>query len=170
MAAEIQEHQARCQPHLVRLRMLATGEAGLILTRRTIVDIAQATNAILAEAEAAGRHAQAADPGRPGRNSTGWNSTAGHPAAATFLRVRLNRLSAAAKDVVAAALAANSAEMRCQLRRFDALTTAIWTVMQAVYGPVQRDQARRPLSRRLPGSSLDPTAGAALGTLVPRAW
>ena len=139
MTAEMQEHQARCQPHLVRLRMLAHGEAGSVLSLRVSVDIAQATNAILAEAEAADRDAQAVGRGSQDRSSTGW-SRAGNPASATFLRVRLNRLSAAAQDAVAAARAANSAEMRCQLRRFDALTTAMWTVMQAVYGPVPPDQ------------------------------
>ena len=158
MTAGIQERQARCQPHLARLRMLAHGDAGAVLSRRVIVDIARATNAILAEAEAACRDAQAAgrgspgrgSPGRssPGRSSSGWNSSrwsrAEHPASATFLAVRLNRLSAAAQDAVAAALAANSAELRRQLHRFDSLTAAIWTVMQAVYGPVRQDQPRRP--------------------------
>ncbi len=130
--------------------MLTPDEAGAVLSGRVIVDIAQATNAILAEAEAAGRAAQAAQAAALsslGWGSSGWSgswSQAGQLASGTFLQVRLNRLSAAAQDAVAAALAANNAELRCQLRRFESLTTAIWTVMQAVYGPVPQDQRQRP--------------------------
>ncbi len=156
-ADQIEEHRARCQPHLVRLRMLAQGEAGAVLSRRVIVEIAQATGAIVAEAEAAGHEleaagheggaagheggaaghgGQAADQDGPGGNGPG------HPAAGTFLRVRLNRLAAAAEAAIAAARAANSADMRCQLRRFDTLTAAIWTVLHAVYDPHTRRPAR----------------------------
>jgi hypothetical protein len=45
-----------------------------------------------------------------------------------LLRVRLDWLAAAADDAVAAAREGNSAQMGRHLRRFDALTSAIWTV------------------------------------------
>jgi len=133
---QIEKHQARCQPYLVRLRMLAHGEAEAVLSRRVIVEIAQATDAIVAEAEAAGNDARAASQASPG-----WSSP-GHPAAGPFLRVRLNRLAAAAEDAIAAARAANFADMRSHLRRFDTLTTAIWTVLHSVYGSNPRRPAR----------------------------
>ncbi len=118
---QIQEHQTRCLASLISLRMLAQGEAGAPLPRWVVVEVAQATGMVLAEAEAAGRAGLAAVGGdRPGDE--------------TFLRVRLDRLAAAADDAIAAARAGDSGEMRRNLHRFDALTSAIWTVEEAVYG------------------------------------
>jgi len=117
---QIQEHRARCAAPLVSLRMLTHDEAGASLSRRVVVEVAQATGTVLAEVEAAGRAALAAD--------------GGHPGDETFLRVRLDRLAAAADDAIAAARAGESGEMRRHLHRFDALTSAIWTVQDAVYG------------------------------------
>jgi hypothetical protein len=57
VAGEIQDHQERCLSHRISLRMLAEGEAGLPLPRWAAAEVAQATGAILAEAEAAGRAA-----------------------------------------------------------------------------------------------------------------
>ena len=54
-ADPIQEHQARCLAPLISLRMLAQGEAGVPLPRWVVVEVAQATNTVLAEIEAAGR-------------------------------------------------------------------------------------------------------------------
>ena len=53
-ADPIQEHQARCLAPLISLRMLAQGEAGVPLPRWVVVEVAQATNTVLAEIEAAG--------------------------------------------------------------------------------------------------------------------
>ena len=123
VADQIRDHQARCVAPLISLRMLAQGEAGLPLPRWVVVEIAQATGTVLAETEAAGRAVLAAA------------GVAGdHPGGGTFLRVRLDRLAAAANDAITAARAADSGEMRRHLRRFDALTSAIWTVQGAVYG------------------------------------
>jgi len=122
VADQLQEHQDRCLAPLIALRMLAQGEAGTPLPRWVVVEVAQATGTVLAAAEAAGRAALAA---------TGADS--GHRGDETFLRVRLDRLAAAAGDAIAAARAGNSGEMRRHLRRFDALTSAIWTVQDAVY-------------------------------------
>ena len=127
VVGEIQDHRARCLSHLISLRMLAEGEAGLPLPRWAAAEVAQATGAILAEAEAAGRAALTAVRRRQ------------NPMDGTFLRVRLDRLAAAADDAIAAARAGNSAAMGRHLRRFDALTSAIWTVQQAVYGSGPRE-------------------------------
>jgi hypothetical protein len=120
---QIRDHEARCLASVISLRMLAQGEAGAPLPRWAVVEVAQATSAVLAEAEAAGRAVLAA---------VGVNSD--HPGDGTFLRVRLDRLAAAASEAIAAARAGDVGEMRCHLRRFDALTSAIWTVQGAVYG------------------------------------
>jgi hypothetical protein len=123
VADQIREHQARCMAPLISLRMLAQGEAGAVLPRWVVVEIAQATATVLAEAEAAGRATLAA---------VGVSS--GHPREGTFLRVRLDRLATAAEDAIGAARAGNCGEMRRHLLRFDALTSAIWTVQDSLYG------------------------------------
>jgi hypothetical protein len=120
---QIRDHQERCVAPLISLRMLAQGEAGAPLPRWVIVEVAQATGTVLAEAEAAG-HAALTAVGAGG----------GDLGDRTFLRVRLDRLAAAADDAIAAARAGDPGEMRQHLRRFDALTSAIWTVQDAVYG------------------------------------
>lgn len=120
-ADPIQEHQARCLAPLISLRMLAQGEAGVPLPRWVVVEVAQATNTVLAEIDAAGRAVLTA-------------AGSGHPVDGTFLRVRLDRLATAASDAIAAARAGDFGEMRRHLCRFDVLTSAIWTVQDAVYG------------------------------------
>ena len=118
---QIQEHRARCVAPLISMQMLAQGEAGTPLPRWVVVEVAQGTSTVLEEAEAAGRAALAGVGGdRPGDE--------------TFLRVRLDRLAAAADDAIAAARTGDFGEMRRHLLRFDALTSAIWTVQDAVYG------------------------------------
>jgi hypothetical protein len=133
-ADQIQDHQARCLADLISLRMLARGEAGMPPPRWVVVEIARATSAILAEAEAAGCAALAAAGGGDKHGD------------ATFLQVRLDRLATAANDAIAAARAGNSAELRQHLYRFDALTSAIWAVHDAVYGP---RLARRQIPRQV---------------------
>ena len=123
VADQIKDHQARCLASLISLRMLAQGEAGSPLPRWAAVEVAQATGAVLAEAEAAGRAAL-----------TAAGVSGDHPGRETFLRVRLDRLAAAANDAIAAARAGEDGEMRRYLRRFDTLTAAIWMVEDAVYG------------------------------------
>ena len=60
VADEIRDHQERCQPFLLRLRMIVRGEAEAALSRPVASEVGQSTNAIIAEAEAAGRAALAA--------------------------------------------------------------------------------------------------------------
>jgi hypothetical protein len=117
VADQMRDHEARCVASLISLRMLAQGEAGEPLPRWVVVEVAKATGTVLAEAEAASRAVLTA---------AGVGS--GHPRDKTFLRVRLDRLAAAADDAITAARAGGSAEMSRHLRRFDALTSAIWTV------------------------------------------
>jgi hypothetical protein len=118
---QIRDHQARCVAPLISLRMLAQGEMGVPLPRWVVVEVAQATGAVIAEAEAAGRAAL-----------TAVGASSDHPREGTFLRVRLDRLAAAASDAIDAARAGDYGEMRRHLRRFDALTSAIWTVQDAL--------------------------------------
>lgn len=120
---KIEDHQARCQPYVLRLQMIAHGQAGTALTWHAVTEVIQATEAILAEAEAAGSDARAG--GGPG---------------AAFLNVRLSRLAAAASDAIAAAGDGDSGQLRRHLHRFEVLTSAIWTVQKAVSGP---DPGRR---------------------------
>jgi hypothetical protein len=120
---QIQEHRARCVAPLISLQMLADGEAGVPLPRWVAVEVAQATGTVLAEAEAAGHAALAAA-----------DVSGNHPGDETFLRVRLDRLAATADRAIAAARTGDSGEMRAHLRRFGALTSAMWTVQDAVCG------------------------------------
>ncbi len=122
---KIEDHRARCQPHVLRLRLIARDEGGgTALTWQAVTEVVQATGAILAEAEAAGSAACAAV----------------GPGVATLLSVRLTRLTAAANDAIAAAGDGDSSQLRRYLHRFEVLTSAIWTVQQAVYRP---DSSRR---------------------------
>jgi len=131
---QIQDHQAHCLTHLISLRMLAQTEPGALLPRRIVIEIARATGAVVAEAEAAGQAVLTAGAHEP------------HRADGTFLRVRLDRLAAAAEDAVAAARAGDFAGLRRHLRRFDTLTAAIWTVQGALSGahPVSRQSSATP--------------------------
>jgi hypothetical protein len=119
VADKIEDHQARCQPYVLRLRMIAHDEAGTALTWQAVTEVVQATGAILAEAEAAGSDA----------------GVVASPGAATFLNVRLSRLEGAANDAIAAAGEGDPGLLRRHLHRFEVLTSAIWTVQQAVSDP-----------------------------------
>jgi hypothetical protein len=63
---QVGDHQRRCQLPLVRLRMLARGEAGAPIPRHLAAEVREAANAVIAEAEAAGRAALAPWPGAAG--------------------------------------------------------------------------------------------------------
>jgi hypothetical protein len=113
VADQLEDSQARCLPHLLRLRMLAdTREAPL--TSLAVAEVTRATEAILSEVEAAVRAVTGGGPGGPG---TG-----------IFLGVRVSRLAVAAEDAIAAAWAGDFTQLRGHLRRFDTLTSAIWAV------------------------------------------
>jgi hypothetical protein len=120
IAYEIRDHRERCQPYLLELQMIARVEAGMVPTS---AEVGRMTGAVIAEVGAASRAALA---------GTGQR---GHPGAGPFLQARLNRLTAAAEEAIAAARDCDSASLRCVLYKFEALTSAIWTVHDAVCGP-----------------------------------
>jgi hypothetical protein len=119
IADQIEDHQTRCQLHVLRLRMIARDEAGTGLPWQAVADIIQAIEAIWAEAAVASSEA----------------FVLGGPGAGAFLGVRLSRLAGAASEVIAAAGSGDAAELRRRLHRFEVLTSAIWTVQRAVSGP-----------------------------------
>ena len=114
VADRTEGHQARCLPHLLTLRVLASHNTEVPSPWLAMAEVAHATDAILAEAEAAGREVRTAVGGGPGPG--------------ILLSVRLNRLAAGADDAVASAGAGDFSRLRRQLRRFEALTSAIWAV------------------------------------------
>jgi len=134
-ASQIREHESRCQPHMLRLRLLASTEAGAVLSRQTTAEVREETNAVLVEAEAAGDATLAAVAARR------------QPEAETFLLVRLNRLAAAADEAVSAARGGDGPRLRRQLHRFDALASAIWVVQDAVYASGSPSPPRERLVR-----------------------
>ena len=113
--------------------MIARSEAAMVQPLQIVAEITEATGAILAEAEAADCAARVIA-----------EVTRGITVVGMFLRVRLNRLAAAAEDAIAAAQAEDFARMRHHLRRFEALTYAMWTVQDEVYDP---RPAQRPVPR-----------------------
>jgi hypothetical protein len=115
---EIRDHQVRCEPYLLELHMLGRVEPELA---PTAAEIGRATGAIIAEVRASSRAALAA---------TGHGRR--HGGVGPFLQVRLNRLTAAAEEAIVAARDGDSATLRRVLHRFEALTSAIWTVQDAV--------------------------------------
>jgi hypothetical protein len=130
--------QFRCGPQLLRLRMLTRGEPGAMLPWQVIAEVREATNAVIAAAEAAGRAALA-----------GAGGDRGGPDSGVFLWVRLTRLVAAADEAVNAACGTDAAGLRRCLDRFEVLTDAIWAVQHDVYGqaPLRRVGPDRPSAR-----------------------
>lgn len=123
VADQPEDHRARCLPHLLTLRMLARDTLEAPLPWLAVAEVTQATKAILAEVEAAVRAVMGGGPGGPG-GPCGPAS----PGPGIFLSVRLSRLAAAADDAITAAGAGDFTQLRCQLRRFETLTSAIWAV------------------------------------------
>ena len=143
-------YYARCVPLLARLRLLASEEAGAPLPPGAAGEVGHAATAIVAEADAAG-HAAVAAVAESSRDS-----------AAVFLAARQARLTAAAADVVAAAADGSAAVLSRHLRRFEALTSALWTVQHAICAPDDRRPSRRTWQHRLPDSKpgYAPAAGS----------
>ena len=138
---QIQWHYARCVTHLVRLRMLARDLPGAPVMSKVIQETTLATSAILAEAEAG--FCAALTPAADGQHGS---------ANASLLATRLARLETAAENVVAAAREGDTAALRQHLRRFDALTTAIWTVWLSALTPA-RSPARSNRTSAIPMST-----------------
>jgi hypothetical protein len=119
-------HYARCVRLLARLRLLASQDAGAPLPPGAAGEMAHAARAIVAEADAAGHDVLAAVAERSRRS------------AAVFLGPRQARLAAAAADIVAAAEDGSAAALSRHLHRFEALTSALWTVQRAICAPADR--------------------------------
>jgi len=129
LADAMHEHRRRWMPELARLRMLAHGAPGAPLPAAAVHDVGEATGAVLAEASAAQRAVLSALA----------TSRRGDPAAARLLAARLARLTAAAQDAVSAARDGNGTALRERVHRFQALTSATWTIQLAV-APAARPQ------------------------------
>jgi hypothetical protein len=127
-------HYARCVRLLARLRLLASQDAGAPLPPGAAGEVGHTARAIVAEADAAG-HAVVAAVAEHSRRS-----------AAVFLAPRQARLAAAAADIVAAAEDGSAAALSRNLCRFEALTSALWTVQRAICAPAHR----RPRAALLP--------------------
>jgi hypothetical protein len=56
-ADEIDNHKSRCREHLLRLRIVAGSPGDVVPSREVTAEIRDATNAIIAEAEAMSRAA-----------------------------------------------------------------------------------------------------------------
>jgi hypothetical protein len=133
---ELRDHQARCMPHMAMLHLLAGDVAGEQVPPDAAEQIARATSAILAEARAAARAALAALADRNSRS-----------ASVSLLAARQARLEHAAEDAVAsareAAQSGNLAALRQRLQRFEALTSAMWTVQLSVWEQAPGSGRRR---------------------------
>jgi hypothetical protein len=70
-ADRLDDHQSRCQPQLLRQRLLACGEPRAMLPRQVAAEVREATNAVIGEAEAAGQAALAAAAGSRGEPESG---------------------------------------------------------------------------------------------------
>ncbi len=116
----VRAHQARCVPHLTRLRMLAAAQTGTPFPPGVVTGVAAAVGAVMAEAEAAGRALTGA--------SNGHGADGNQP----LLAARLHRLHRAARDAVASARNGNPAILRDRVHRFDTMTSAMWTVHLSV--------------------------------------
>lgn len=127
-ADEIDKHKSRCRQHLIQLRTLARSPDDAALSGEVTAEIRDATNAIIAEAEAMSRAAIQVAGGQAHQ-------------AETFVWVRVTRLAAVADRAVGAARSKDISLLRAHLRHFDTLTSAIWAVENAAYGehpvPVQ---------------------------------
>jgi hypothetical protein len=117
---DVRRHHTRCARDRARLRMLACDPGGP-LPPGAVHQIAQSTSTIVAEAKEAARTALTSGPA--GRRRSGRGS---------FLAARMTRLENAAHEAVASARDGDAATLRQRLNRFEALTSAMWTVQLAV--------------------------------------
>jgi hypothetical protein len=114
MTEIVRGHQARSVPHLARLRMLADGQAETPLPPGVLREVTAAVAAVMAEAQAAGSAVATASVSGAGNQP--------------LLAARMHRLGRAAREAVASARDGNPAVLRNRVRRFEAMTSAMWTV------------------------------------------
>lgn len=113
---DIGDHHVRCEPHLARLQMMARYGANEALPPGLPDEVVEAASAVLAEAQAAGRVMVAA------------LASSQRRAVTAFLHARLGRLAAAGGEMAAAAADGDLPTLRRHLRKFEVLTSALWTV------------------------------------------
>jgi hypothetical protein len=113
------DRRLRCRHQLSRLWTLALSQDSGLMSPQAVVELRDATNAILSEVEAMGRAVLDGD----GRLA---------PAAETFLWVRVARLATTADQAVDAARRGDAATLLAQLRHFETLMSALWTVQDAL--------------------------------------
>jgi hypothetical protein len=134
---DIRDHHVRCEPHLARLQMMARYEANEPLPPGLADEVVESTSAVLAEAQAAGRVMVAA------------LATSQRRAVTAFLDARLRRLAAAAGEVAAAVRGGDVAALRRHLRKFEVLTSALWTVQLELSAETAPSPSRRNTARVL---------------------
>jgi hypothetical protein len=117
LSDQLDDHQLRFRQQLTRLRTLAGNQDGSSLSQEATAEIREATNVIIAEAEAMSRTALRTG----GRRD---------PQVETFWWVRIARLAAAADRAVDAARRRDMAALRAHLDQFHTLTFAIWAVQR----------------------------------------
>jgi hypothetical protein len=125
---ELTALRALCGPYLAQLATLAGSSPGTPLPPGAATEVAESTRAVLAQA---GQAVTAAAADR--------QATTGE-----FLVALLNRLEIAADGAVTAAREGYGATLRACLREFDALTSTLWAVHEAV---LSRPQSSRPDGR-----------------------
>ena len=120
VAGQTDNRRVRCRQQLSRLRTLALGQGGTLPSQQAAGEIREAANSVLAEVEAMAMSRTVLEGGRR------------DPGAETFLWVRVNRLAATADQAVDAARRGDAAGLLAHLRRFETLTSAMWTVRDAI--------------------------------------
>jgi hypothetical protein len=118
---QLDDYHSRYRQQLLRLRLLAGSQEDTVLPPNFAAEIRDATNAVIAEAEAM---SSTALQGRQQRE----------PQAETFLRVRITRLATVADRAVDVARSRDLPALRAHLDQFDTLTSALWAVQHATYG------------------------------------
>lgn len=116
---QMDDRRLRCRQQLSRLWALTLRQDSGPASLQGAAELRDATNAVLGEVEAMGRTLLDHD-GRPA------------PAAETFMWVRVARLATTADQAVDAARRGDAAGLRAHLRHFETLTSALWTVWDAM--------------------------------------
>ncbi len=127
----------QCAALVARLGMLAADQDSTALSPDFTGQLGELTSAIVAQAEIAGQTVTASMTDRRRAAEV-----------TRFLSARLTRMATAAQDVMGAAERGDMGALRRQLRRFEVLETAMWTVQAALRPPHPADRPARPAVRR----------------------
>jgi len=133
----IRDHHVRCEPHLSKLQMMTRYDAHDPLPPGLADEVVEAASGVLAEAQAAGRVMVAA------------LASSQRRAVTALLDARLERLAAAAGEMAAAAEDGDVATVRRHLRKFEVLTSALWTVQLELFAQAEPQPSPRSTARVL---------------------